>query len=142
MAQDTFRNLTIGFLLFGLISVLLVNVVFQVGLNYGVQSEKIQEATGGALDVEAYEEELLVSDTTTANFRKRFESGDVDDIDDASGIFAVSGDVIGVITTPFNLVAEVGKNLLGVPEVVTHTILAILNVLLIFGLWSVLRKGD
>jgi len=142
MAQDSFRNITIGFMLFGLIAVLIINGIYQMGVNYGVSSEKMQEATGGALDIDEYEAELLVVDTTTENFRGRFESGDVDDIDDASGIFAVSGDIVGVIATPFNLIATVGENLLGVPPVVTHTILGILNLALILAIWSVLRKGD
>lgn len=142
MAQDSFRNITIGFMLFGLFTVLIITAIYGMGLNYGVSSEKMQEATGGALDIDEYEQELLISDTTTENFRERFESGDVDDIDDASGVFAVAGDIVGVITTPFNLLAKVGKNLLGIPEVVTHTLLGILNIILILALWSLLRKGD
>lgn len=142
MAQDTFRNLAIGFMLFGLITVLLINGISQMGVNYEVPPEKMQEVTSGALDIEDYEQELLESDTTTQNFRERFESGDVDDIDDPSGLFAVTGDIIGVITTPFNVVATVGKNLLGIPEIVTKTLLGVLNLILISALWSLLRKGD
>lgn len=142
MAEDTFKNIVIGFLLFGLFAVLLVTAIYEMGSNYGVSDERMQEATAGALDLDEYEEELLTSDEDTANFRKRFESGEVDDVDDASGIFAVAGDIVGVITTPFNIIAKVGKNLLGVPEVVTHTLLAILNLTLILGMWSLLRKGN
>lgn len=142
MGTDTFKNLTIGFLLFGLFSVLIVTAILDVGTNYGVSDEKMQEATGGALSIDTMEGELLTADERTENFRARFESGDVNDIDDASGIFQVAGDIIGVVTTPFNLLAKVGKNTLGIPEVVTHTILAIINLVLILGIWSLLRKGD
>ena len=142
MATDSFKGLAIGFLLFGLIAVLLVSAIFEMGSNYGVSDEKMQEATKGALDMDFFEIELNKSDTTTANFRRRFESGDVDDVDDASGVFAVVGDAIGVITTPFNVLAKVGTNLLGWPEFVTKTLLAILNLALILGIWSLLRKGD
>lgn len=142
MGSDTFKNVTIGFLLFGLFSVLLVSAIYEMGYNYGVSNDKMQEATGGALSIDDYEDELLESDQQTENFRQRFESGDVDDVDDASGVFAVAGDIIGVITTPFNLLAKVGDNLLGVPPVVTHTLLAILNITLILGIWRVLRAGD
>lgn len=142
MASDSFKNLTIAFLLFGLFAVLIVTAIYEMGFNYGVSDERMQEATQGALNIETQEGELLTADTKTENFRQRFESGDVDDIDDASGIFQVAGDIVGVITTPFNLLAKVGKNLLGIPEVVTHTILAILNLVLILGIWSLLRKGD
>ena len=142
MASDTFRNMTIGFLLFGLFSVLIITGIYEMSYNYGVSDEKIQEATAGALSIEGQEDELLDSDTTAENFRARFESGDVDDVDDASGVFQVAGDIVGVITTPFNLLAKVGKNLLGFPEVATHTLLAILNLTLILAMWSLLRKGD
>ena len=140
--QDTFRNTTIGFILFGLFTVLLITAIYGMGINYGISSEKMDEATGGALDIDDYEQELLESDTTTENFRSRFESGDVDDVDDPSGVFSVAGDIIGVIATPFNVLAKVGKNLLGVPEVVTHTLLAIINIILILGIWRLLRAGD
>ena len=142
MATDTFKNIAIGFLLFGLFTVLIVGAIYEMGFNYGVSDEKMQEATAGALNIDDYESELLESDQDTENFRQRFESGNVDDIDDASGVFAVAGDIIGVITTPFNILAKVGKNLLGIPEVISHTILAILNLTLILGIWSLLRKGD
>lgn len=142
MASDSFKGIVIGFLLFGLIAVLLVTAIYEMGSNYGVSDERMQEATAGALNLDVYKVELNSSDETTANFRQRFESGDVDDVDDASGVFAVSGDMVGVVTTPFNIIARVGKNLLGIPEIVTKTFLAILNLTLILGIWSVLRKGD
>lgn len=142
MASDTFRNVVIGFLLFGLFAVLLVTAIYEMAYNYGVSDEKLQEATAGALTIDEQEGELLVVDESTENFRRRFESGDVDDVDDASGVFQVAGDIIGVITTPFNLLAKVGKNILGIPEVVTYTLLGILNLTLILGIWALLRKGD
>lgn len=142
MASDTFRHLAIGFMLFGLFSVLVVTFIYQIGINYEISSEKMSQATSGALDVDAYEQELLTSDTNAENLRERFESGDVDDVDDASGVFQVAGDIVGFITTPFNLLAKVGKNILGVPEFVTRGILAILNLTIVLALWSLLRKGD
>ena len=142
MAQDIFKNTMIGFMLFGVISILIVTAIFQMGIEYDVSDTRMEEATQGALDIDDYRDELLESDTTTENFRERFESGDVDDVDDASGVFAVAGDIVGVITTPFNVLAKVMKNLLGVPEFITHTLLAILNLTLIFGIWRLLRTGD
>lgn len=142
MGQDTFRNLSIAFLLFGLFTVLITTAIFEMSYNYGVSDEKLNQATKGALDTGSYEQELLESDQDAENFRRRFESGDVDDVDDASGVFAVAGDIVGVITTPFNLLARVGKNMLNIPEVATHTFLAILNLLIILGIWRLLRAGD
>ena len=140
MMKGKISTLLICVLLFS--TVLIVTAVYEMGFNYGVSDEKMQEATAGALSIDQQESELLTSDQRAENFRERFESGEVDDVDDASGIFQVTGDIVGVITTPFNLLAKVGKNLIGIPEVVTHTILAILNLFIIFAGWSLLRKGD
>jgi len=142
LATDSFKNLTIGFLLFGLFAVLMVLAISGMAENYGVSNERVQEATQGALNISTQHSELLTSGERTENFRQRFESGDVDDVDDASGVFQVAGDIVGVITTPFNLLAKVSKNILGFPDVVNYTISAILNLLLILGIWSLLRKGD
>jgi len=136
------RNLFIGFLVFGLFSVLMVTAIYEMGYNYGVSDDRMQEATAGALSIDEQESELLTSDERSENFRERFESGEVDDVDDPSGIFQVAGDIIDVITTPFNLLAKVMSNILGVPVVVTHTLLAIINLFIIFAGWSLLRKGD
>jgi len=142
MASDSFKNLAIGFLLFGLISVLVITIVFEMGLSYGVDADKMNRTTRGALDIDDYEVELNNTPDTTSNFRERFESGDIDDVDDPSGVFSVAGDVIGVITTPFNVLAKVGSNIIGFPEIVIKVILSIINVVLILGIWSLLRKGD
>ena len=142
MANDNFRNTVISFLLLGVFMVLTVGIVYQMGINYGVSSGKMNEATAGAFDITDYEAELLNADTSASQFRERFESGEVDDVDDPSGIFSVAGDIIGVITTPYNLLAGIGTNILHIPVVLVHVILAILNITLLAGLWSLLRKGD
>jgi len=142
MASDNFKNTIISFLLLGVFMVLTVGIVYQIGINYEVSPEKMDEATAGAFDMDEYEVELLDADEDASAFRERFESGDVDDVDDPSGIFSVAGDVIGVITTPYNLLAGIGINILHIPVVLVHVILAILNITLLAGIWSLLRKGD
>ena len=142
MASDSFKNTMISFLLLGVFMVLIVSIVTQMGTNYEVSPEKMDEATQGALDMDDYNESLLSVDEDASQFRERFESGEVDDVDDPSGIFSVAGDIIGVVTTPYNLLAKIGTNLLHIPVVLVHVILAILNITLLAGLWSLLRKGD
>jgi len=142
LANDSFKNTMVSFLLLGVFMVLIVSIVFQLGTNYFVSSEKMSEATQGALNMDDYEAELLQSDVEASNFRERFESGEVDDVDDPSGIFTVAGDVIGIVTTPYNILAKIGTNVLHVPVILVHVILAIINITLLAGLWSLLRKGD
>jgi len=142
MAQDSFKNLVIGFSLFGLVVIMITTIVYQMGINYGVSSEKMQVTTGGALDLDNYESELIGSDQDAENYRRRFESGEVEDVDDASGVFSVLGDLIDMITTPFQVLGNMSKNLLGTPNIALHTFLAILNVLILLGIWRVIRAGD
>ena len=118
---------------------LIITVAVDFGGDYGRSSDEIGNGSLNVLDFKTTAEGV---NDEAQSYRSRFESGDVDDVDDASGVFQVAGDIIGVITTPFNLLAKVGKNLLGFPEVATHTLLAILNLTLILAMWSLLRKGD
>jgi hypothetical protein len=142
MGSDSARNLIIGFLLFGLFSMLIVTAIYNLGTNYGVSNQKMQEATAGALSVDETTTQLEDSGMTTEQFRERFTLGDVNDIDDATGIFSIIGDIVSIIITPFNLLLSVGQNILGIPKIVGSVILAIINLVLIFGFWRVLRSGD
>jgi len=142
MAEGEFKNTIISFLLLGLFIVLIVTIVFQMGTNYGVDQVKLDQATAGAFDISKYEGELNQSDVDASNYRLRFESGEVDDVDDPSGIFSVAGDIIGVITTPYNILAKIGINILHFPTILVHVILAILNITLLAGIWALLRKGS
>ena len=141
MANE-YRNLIIGMLLFGLVTILLVSGIKEMGTSYGVSNERINEATGGSLDVDALSTDLTGSDTDAENYRKRFESGNVDNVDDASGLFAVLGTMVSSITTPVTLLAKVMEDKLGIPKVATHILMAIITFLIIFGGWSVLRQGN
>jgi len=141
VAQDTFRGLIIGTMLFGLFITLLITAIYGMGVNYGVSPEKLNEVTGGAYDTDGYSTELEEIDTTTENFRERFESGQVDDIDDPSGVFSILGDLVSVLVTPFSILGEVGENI-GIPTIVTSTIFAIVFLLIIFGIWRTIRAGD
>jgi hypothetical protein len=77
-----------------------------------------------------------------SSYRSRFESGDVDDIDDASGIFSIATDMINMITSPFKLLSQILQNLLHVPALVINVVLGLLSISLILAIWSVLRKGS
>lgn len=139
---NEYRNVIINFLILGLFMVLISTILVQVGARYGVEETKMDEATQGALDLSDYEAELETVDSNASAFRESFESGDVDDVDDPSGIFSVAGDIIGVITTPFNILAGVMSNIFHIPLVFTRILLAILNVVLLAGIWALIRRGD
>lgn len=139
---NEYRNIVINFLILGLFLVLISTILVQVGTRYGVEEAKMDEATQGSLDLSDYEAELENVDSDASAFREAFESGDVDDVDDPSGIFSVAGDIIGVITTPFNILAKVMSNIFHIPLVFTRVLLAILNIGLLAGIWALIRRGD
>lgn len=139
MAQDTFKNTLFGLVLFVLFSSLLITATTSIALNYGRDSAEIG---GGALEVEMFNEGIDDISEKASNYRERFEGGNVDDIDDPSGLFSIVTDMITMITTPFKLLAQVLSNLLGVPTIFINVVLGLLGITLILGIWRVLRTGD
>jgi len=141
VASDSFKNTTIAFLLFGLFAVLIVTAIYEMGFSYGVSDEKMQEATQGALAIDEQEQELLTADQDTENFRERFESGDVDDVDDPSGLFSVITDMVSMITTPFSLLSRVLINLLHLPSIFINVVLGLLSISVFLAIWKIMRAG-
>ena len=137
--QDSFKNTLFGLVLFVLFSSLIITATISISANYGRDSAEIGD---GALDVDAFNEGIEDVSEKAGNYRQRFESGDVDDIDDPSGVFSIVTDMITMITTPFTLLAQVLSNLLGVPTLFINIVLGLLGVSLIFGIWRFLRTGD
>jgi len=141
MAEDGFRNIAVAFLLIGLFVVLISSFIIGVSENYGIDDSRLQEATSGSLNTKSLQDDINDSNVNAENFRARFEQGSVDDVDDPSGIFSVSGDIIGVITTPFNTMALIGENILGIPRIFSNVMVGILSLSLLLGIWRVLRAG-
>ena len=135
------KNLLIGFIIFGLFATLIISSVSIMGRNYNVDSTNLDTVTQGAFDMEDYEAEMQNADASE-NLRERFESGKINDIDDTTGIFSILSDTWSFITTPFLILANVGQNILGIPAIVTNTILTIVGLLIILGVWSIIRSGS
>ena len=139
MATDGFKGILFGLVLFTLFASLMVYTAVQLGENYGVSSD---EVGGGSLNDEAFAGAIDDVQTKSENYRARFESGDVDDVDDVTGVFSIVTDMISLIIAPFTLLAQVLDNILGVPPMVTSVVLGLLGIGLILGIWSLLKKGD
>ena len=122
--------------------VLTVTIVYQIGLNYEVSEEKMAQATQGSFDMDDYQKELEASQETSSNFRERFESGSIEDVDDPSGLFTILGDLVSMITTPFKLLFQILTNIFHAPALLSTTIITIVTISIIFGVWAVIRKGS
>lgn len=139
MATDTFKTTLFGLVLFVLFTSLILTVAIDFGAEHGKSASEIG---GGSLNLSVFQDSASSVEDSASAYRSRFESGDVDNVDDPSGLFSVVTDMISMITTPFHLLSQVLSNLLHVPTLVTNVILGLLSISLILAIWSLLRKGD
>lgn len=139
MGSDGFQGIIYALVLFSLFSFLMVYGIVQMGNNYGVSSSEIGD---GALDDTSFQSSITNVSSKASNYRARFESGNVDDVDDASGVFGIATDMISMVIAPFTLLAQVMTNILGLPTIVTNIVLGLLGVTLILSIWRLLRIGD
>jgi len=139
MAEDSFKNTVIALVLFVAFSWLILTVAIDFGAEYGRDASEIGE---GSLNVVDFQTSAEGVEGSAQSYRQRFESGDVDDIDDASGIFSIASDIINMITTPFKLLSQILVNIFGIPSLIINVVLGLLAISLILGIWRVLRAGS
>jgi len=140
IASDSFKHTLTALILFSLFAFLMVFAIQQMGENYGKDTREIG---GGSLNDSEFQASIDDVEDKAENYRARFdESGNVDDVDDVTGIFSIVTDMVSLITAPFGLLATVFTDILGVPLLVTSIILGILGISLILGIWRLLRAGD
>jgi len=139
MAEDSFKTILFGLILFVGFSWLLLSVAVDFGSEYGRDSNEIGNGSLSVVDFQSTAEEV---EDSASGYRSRFESGKVDDIDDASGIFSVATDMINMITSPFKLLSQVLINIFHVPSLIINIILGLLSITFILAIWRVLRAGS
>ena len=139
MASDGFKNILIGLVLFVGFAWLILTITIDFGSEYGRSSTEIGN---GSLDIIQFQSQAEEVESDAQSYRSRFESGEVDDVDDASGIFSVVTDMINMITTPFKLLSQILVNIFHVPSLIINIFLGLLAISLILAIWRVLKAGD
>jgi len=139
MAEDSFKGILIALVLFVTFSWLILSVAVDFGAEYGRDAQEIGD---GSLSVINFQNTANTIEGNASSYRSRFESGDVDNIDDASGIFSVATDMINLIVAPFTLLSSILINIFHVPSLVINVILGLLAISLILGIWRLLRAGS
>jgi len=139
MAEDSFKHLLTGLVLFVAFTWLILTVAVDFGSEYGRDAQEIGD---GSLDVVNFQNSANAVEGNASGYRSRFESGDVDDIDDASGIFSIATDMISLITTPFTLLSQILVNIFHIPALIINVVLGLLAIALILGIWRLLRAGS
>lgn len=139
MAEDSFKHLVIALVLFVAFTWTILTITIDFGAEYGRDAQEIGD---GSLDIVSFQTSAEGVESSAQSYRSRFESGDVDDIDDASGIFSIATDIINMITTPFSLLSQIIVNIFHVPSLIVNVILGLLAIVLILGIWRLLRAGS
>ena len=139
MGDDGFRTLLVGLVLFVGFTIMILTVAVDFGSEYGKSSTEIGS---GGLNLSKFENVGNSIEGNTSTMRSSFESGSVDDIDDASGMFGTIKKFVNLITAPFTLLSEILVNILKWPPIIVNIILGLLSVVLILGMWRVLRAGS
>ena len=135
---DDFKNIVFGLVLFVAFSWIILGVAVDFGTEYGVYSDDVGD---GSLNIADFQTTAEGVEGSAQSYRERFESGDVDNIDDASGMFSVITDVVDLIITPFKLLSQIAVNIFHAPPLFINVILGLLAIGLILAVWSVLRSG-
>ena len=139
MAEDSFKSTLTGLVLFVAFSWLILTVAIDFGAEYGRDAQEIGD---GSLNIASFQTTAQGIEGNASGYRERFESGDVDDIDDASGIFSIATDMISMITMPFSLLSQILVNVFHIPSLIINVFLGLLAIGLIFGIWRLLRAGS
>jgi len=128
----------IGLVLFVLFSSLILAVAIDFGAEYDHEASEIG---GGSLNLTLFQEDAEGVESDAQGYRSRFESGDVDDVDDPSGLFSVITDMVSMITTPFSLLSRVLINLLHLPSIFINVVLGLLSISVFLAIWKIMRAG-
>lgn len=139
MGQDQFKTTLVGLVLFILFTTLILTVAIDFGADNGRTASEIG---GGSLNLSLFEDTTSTVEEDAQGYYSRFTSGDVDDVDDPSGVFSVATDMVFMITTPFKLLATVMVNMLNIPPIFAYVVLGLLVISILLAIWSLLRKGD
>lgn len=139
MAEDNFKNTITALVLFVAFTWLILSVTVDFGAEYGRDAQEIGD---GSLNIVDFQNVANTIEGNTSSYRARFDSGDVDDIDDASGIFSIATDMVNLITSPFRLLSQILTNIFGIPSLMINIILGLMSIGLILGIWRVLRSGS
>ena len=142
MEEGSFKNLLFGFIFFLLFAILIITVVNEEGAIYG---KDVSEVTGGALNIDAFNESMTDISSNIEDYRERFSKGNIfvalgDVI--FTGIFEIAQSMVAIIITPFTLLAGIMINTLQIPKFVTDVIMALIGLAIIFAIWRLIKVGD
>ena len=147
MEENNFPHLLKAFLVITLFAFLLLMVVIKFSGNYGTDTTIINERIG----LDAINSTLSSTEATAQSWQESFQKVGTDTnifqkIFDIAGflgvgIFRLGIGMVDFIVAPFGIFANILSNVLGIPIIVIAIINVLIILTIIFGLWSLLRRG-
>lgn len=139
MAQDSFKGIVFGMILFATFATLFLGWAIDLGADYGKSSDEI---SGGAFDTTAVDTMLGSINDNAQTEKTKFESGEMTNVDNAVGVFSVMNSISSFLFTPWTLLSGILTNVLHVPVLFVNVILSLIILTIVFGIWRLVRAGD
>ena len=141
MAQEgDFKEKLIAFALFSLFAFSILVVVVQMGNTYDMDTENII----GNMNMSGFNRTITDFETTAekydAQFQKQSLWSSIAGII-VTGIFDIAKGLYTIVLLPFTLLGAILLNM-GIPSYVVTTLKGILIIVLMFGVWRLLKIGS
>lgn len=146
MAEDSFPKMLKAFIVITLFSFVLLGAVISLSDNYTVDTAEINERIG----LTAINSTLANAQETSAGWQSTFEDigqGNIfSDILDILGLltvgmFRLAKSMATFVFTPFQIFGTMLTNVLGVPLIVVNIINVLIILTIVFGIWSLIKRG-
>ena len=144
--EDSFPHVLKSFIVITLFMFLVLGFIIGLAGNYGTDTTEVSDRIG----LDKINDSLSVAQSTAVTWQSTFEDigeGNIfQDLLDVLGLLSVGmfNLVKGMITSilaPFSILGNILSNVLGVPIIVVAIINVILILTIIFGIWSLIKRG-
>ena len=140
MAENTFLNYLIGFILFTLFGIMILNAVYSTGATYGKDMTNFGGFNYSGFNNTANTFSGIAEDKQTV-FGESSIFNPIAGIV-STGIFSIANDLINIVLAPFRLLSSVAINILGIPVIVVNVLLAVLIISILFSIWALIKIGQ
>ena len=146
MAEESFPQLLKAFIVITLFAFILLSIVLLFAGNYGTDTTEIDERIG----LQAINSTLSDTQDTASGWQETFENigkGNIfSDILDilgllSVGMFNLAKSMVAFVFLPFSIFANIMVNVLGIPAIVMNIINVLIILTVVFGIWSLVKRG-
>lgn len=146
MAEDSFPTLLKSFIIITLFAFILLSIVVLFAGNYNQDTTEINDRIG----LQSINSTLITAQSTASGWQETFEhigEGNIfSDILDilgllSVGMFNLARSMATFIFLPFSIFSNIMVNVLGIPIIVMQVINVLIILTIVFGVWSLVKRG-